>query len=178
MQGKAKVLGHSIHPALIVFPLALLTMVPVFDLVQLGTKNDLFASVAFWMCTVGLVGGVVAAVPGFIDWLSIPHRTRAWRVGATHLIVNLIAVGLYGASWFLRVSHGIGTGSAGGFILALVGLGVMLVGGWYGGELVQQHGMSVRPEADLNAPSSLDEHRLIQQTTVSPPREPSEPQPA
>lgn len=177
MQGKAKLLGHAIHPILIVFPLGLLTMVPIFDLVQFGTHNESFATVAFWMCTSGLAGGLLAAVPGFIDWLSIPRNTRAWRIGVTHLIVNVIAVGFYVASWMVRLTHGIDHGTAGGFILALVGLSVALVGGWYGGELVEQHAMSVRPEAHLDAPSSLDEHRLIRQTTVRPPTEPTEPQP-
>src|SRR5207248_115009 len=103
MQSKVKLLGHGVHPMLIVFPLGLLGVAPAFDAVHLATHRPLWAEIAFWMITCGLVGGLLAAVPGFIDWLGIPARTRARRVGLTHMLVNVSALALFGVSWVARV---------------------------------------------------------------------------
>ena len=37
MESKAKLVGHAIHPMLIVFPLGLLGMAVIFDLIYLAT---------------------------------------------------------------------------------------------------------------------------------------------
>src|SRR3954452_10705515 len=72
MESRAKVFGHPLHQMLIVFPLGLLGTAVVFDLIHLGTGNPRMAEVAFYMIAAGLVGGLVAAPPGLIDWLAIP----------------------------------------------------------------------------------------------------------
>ncbi len=41
------------------------------------------------------------------------------------------------------------------FVISLVGLVVAAIGGWLGGELVERMGVSVYPDANVNAPSSL-----------------------
>ena len=61
MEAKAKLFGHSIHQMLIVFPLGLLGMGVVFDVVFMTLQNQLFAAVAYWMIVAGLVGGLLAA---------------------------------------------------------------------------------------------------------------------
>jgi uncharacterized membrane protein len=169
MQGKANLLGHSIHPMLVAFPLGLLSLVPVFDVVHLSSPKGPWHDVAFWMLTCGLVGALLAAVPGFIDWLSIPRGTRAYRVGLIHMGVNLSAVTLFAISWVLRFERGASAVGAREFLLGLAGFAIMIVGGWFGGELVQRLGMAVHDDASLNASSSLDAERLKL-------RHPSEPQ--
>jgi uncharacterized membrane protein len=161
MQGKAKLLGHSLHPMLVAFPIGLLSLVWVFDIVHLSSGDGLWAQIAFYLLTCGLAGGVLAAVTGFIDWLSIPANTRAYRVGLTHLAVNLLAVAFFVLSWIFRLHVGVEELRAIPFVLSLIGFCTMLAGAWLGGELVEQHGMGVRRDANLNAPSSLDEERLI-----------------
>src|SRR3954468_18645454 len=71
MESKAKLLGHSVHQMLIVFPLGLLATAVVFDLLWLGSHNAVMATVSFWMMAAGIVGAVVAAPFGLIDWLAI-----------------------------------------------------------------------------------------------------------
>ena len=175
MQGKAKILGHSIHPMLVGFPIALLSLVWVFDVIHLSTGDALWGLLAFWLLTCGLAGGLLAALTGFIDWLSIPSNTRAYRVGLAHLGVNVSAVGLFVVSWFLRLHEGIQFTRIAPLALSVIGFATLLVGGWLGGELVEQHGLSVRPGADLNAPSSLGAERLARRTA---PPEGQHPQPA
>lgn len=190
MRGKANLLGHSLHPMLIVFPLGLLSVAWIFDIVHLATNNNLWAHVAFWMLTCGLIGGVVAAIPGLIDYFAIPAHSRARHVGTRHLTANLIAVAFFLLSWIVRLSVGIDNSGAGAMILAIIGVPVALVGGWYGGELVERLGISVYPDAHVNASSSLEVEKPLGQITGDkrpafgyggpgevPPKSPQEPLP-
>jgi uncharacterized membrane protein len=156
-------------------PLGLLSMVWVFDLVGLTTGKGSWANISFWLCTCGLIGGLVAGIVGFLDFLDIPSGTRAYRVALNHLLVQLGALAVFGLSWGLRFQHGIYHPQVVPFVLALFGTAGLGLGGWLGAELVQQHGVGVRREAHLDAPSSLDADRLVRRPT---PLEPSEPQPA
>lgn len=159
MKARARLLGHGIHPMLIVFPLGLLSSSVAFDIVNLATKNAEWANIAYWMIAAGLIGGVVAAVFGWIDWLAIPRNTRAATVGLVHGIVNACVLVVFAMSWYLRMTARQTAADPGTlpFILSVVGLVGALVGGWLGGELVERLGVSVYPDAHLNAPSSLSD---------------------
>src|SRR5204862_6059708 len=98
----ARILGHQVHPMIIVFPLGLLAASAVFDVAYLATKNAVFAETAYWNMLAGVIGGLTAAVFGFWDWLTIPRRTRAKKVGALHGTVNVIVVGLFAGHWLMR----------------------------------------------------------------------------
>lgn len=95
MESRAKLLGHPVHQMLIVFPLGLLAMAVIFDVVALGTGEGYWSEIAFWMIAAGGVTGLVAAPFGFVDWRAIPPGTRAKRVGAIHGIGNVIVVLLF-----------------------------------------------------------------------------------
>ena len=93
MESKAKILGHPIHPILIVFPLGLLATAVIFDIVGLVSRDPRWAEFATYLTAAGVVGGLLAAIPGTIDWLAIPRGTRAKRVGLIHGVGNVIVVG-------------------------------------------------------------------------------------
>lgn len=155
MESRAKLLGHAIHPMLIVFPLGLLAAALVFDLIYWFTRVDAFATVGFWNIAGGVLGGLTAAIFGFIDWLAIPSGTRAKAIGAWHGIGNVIIVALFALSFYLRwgdPAHLPGTAS---LVLELLGGGTALITGWLGGELIQRLGVAVDRGANLNAPNSL-----------------------
>ncbi|HEX5834321.1 MAG TPA: DUF2231 domain-containing protein, partial [Pyrinomonadaceae bacterium] len=101
MESKAKIFGHAIHPILIVFPLGLLATAVIFDVLYLATANSTWSVVAFWMIAAGLIGGLVAALFGLIDYLYIPRGTRAKRIGMYHAIVNVGAMVLFALSLYL-----------------------------------------------------------------------------
>src|SRR5205085_12045630 len=101
-----RLFGHPIHPMLIVFPLGLLPTAVLFDIIYLATGNTMWTTVSYWLIPVGIIGGLVAAVFGLIDWLGIPPRTRAKQVGALHGIGNVVVVLLFGLSWLMRAGRG------------------------------------------------------------------------
>ena len=79
MESRAKALGHPIHQMLIPFPFGLLATAVIFDIIYLFVSNpataDTLSTVAFWMIAAGIVGGLVAAPFGLIDYLAIPSGT-------------------------------------------------------------------------------------------------------
>jgi uncharacterized membrane protein len=154
MESRVKLLGHPIHPMLIPFPLGLLPTAFAFDVVHLLTNDPRFAQVAFWMIAAGILGGLLAAVFGLIDWLAVPSGTRARRVGLLHGLGNVAVVALFAASWLLRRPDPAAAPTA-ALALAAVGLGLAGVTGWLGGELVDRLGVGVDEGAHLDAPSSL-----------------------
>jgi uncharacterized membrane protein len=154
MRSRATLLGHAVHPMLIVFPIGLLTTAVIFDVIQIFTDNPRWGDISFWMMSVGLIGGVVAAVFGVIDWFGIPRGTRARRIGVFHGFGNAFVLLLFGMSWFSRLlAPSTPTPMAIG--LGVVGVVLMGVTGWLGGELIARLGVSVDEGAHVNAPSSL-----------------------
>jgi uncharacterized membrane protein len=155
MESRAKLVGHAIHPILIVFPLGLLATAVVFDIVYLATGNTTFATVGFWNIAAGIVGGLLAAVFGLWDWLAIPGGTRAKRIGLWHGAGNVVVVGLFAVTWLMRLGDVAYRPNGLPFILELVAVLLALVTGWLGGELVERLGVGVDEGAHLDAPSSL-----------------------
>jgi Predicted membrane protein (DUF2231) len=84
MQSRVRALGHPVHPMLIVFPLGLFATAVVFDVVHLLTDNETFGQAGYRNIAAGMIGAVVAALTGLLDWTAIPAGTRAKRIGLLH----------------------------------------------------------------------------------------------
>ncbi|HEX8964042.1 MAG TPA: DUF2231 domain-containing protein [Rhodocyclaceae bacterium] len=145
MQTPASVAKHPLHPMLVVFPIGLWIFSLVCDLVSLAVSDPDVAGtwslVAFFTMAGGLVGALAAAVPGFIDLLSIADPDVR-KIALTHMAINLTAVVIYAANLWLRL-NGMETGLPIGLsVLTVLMLGVS---GWLGGEMVHVHGVGVQP---------------------------------
>lgn len=155
MESKVKLFGHPVHQMLVVFPLGLLGVSVVFDLINIATDSDTAALVADRLIVAGLVAGLLAAPWGTIDWLAIPRGTRAKRIGALHGLGNVLVLLLFAASGWLRRSD-VPDPPTLAYVLSFVAAGVSLVTAWLGGELVDRLGVGVSAHAHLDARSSLD----------------------
>ena len=151
----AKLLGHPVHPMLIVFPLGLLATAVAFDIVGIISGQSEWFRLSFWMMAGGIIGGLVAAPFGLADWLGIPEGTRAKAVGLWHGGGNAIVLLLFIVSWFERRPTPQDPSTL-AFVLSFVGVVIALVTGWLGGELVYRLRVGVDEHANLNAPSSLE----------------------
>jgi uncharacterized membrane protein len=154
MESRAKLLGHPVHQMLIVFPLGLLGMAAIFDVIALAMANGYWSEIALWMIVAGIVMGLVAAPFGLVDWLAIPAGTRARRLGATHGLGNGVVLLLFaGSAWLRRDAPQ--TPAELALLLSFGGLVLALFTGWLGGELVDRLGIGVDEGANVDAPSSL-----------------------
>jgi uncharacterized membrane protein len=124
---------------LVGIPIGLWVFAVVADVVHMVRGGPAWKEVARYCIGGGIVGALVAAVPGLVDLTSISVG-KVRKAALTHMTVNLIAVGLFGLSLWLRTMDPLGGGPA-----AISGVGLLLLGlgGWLGGELVFVHGMGV-----------------------------------
>jgi uncharacterized membrane protein len=142
---KAAIFGHPIHPMLIPFPVALLSLVPISDIVYAARDSVFFAQASYYMLWAGLATAALAGVFGLIDFVSIP-RARAYKAGWFHLGANAVVVALVLVNALLRVDQRLDAVVPAGLILSLVSAGVLLFSGWYGGELAYRYKIGVMAE--------------------------------
>lgn len=150
MASKASICGHPIHPMLVAFPLALWTFSLVADLIYILLDRSNWGVVAFYTLAGGLIGGVVAAIPGIIDWLAIKDVTVK-RVANWHARLNVIAIIIFGVDFYLRWGNKGQIPQDGlslPFVLSLLGVILISISGWLGGELSFKHGVGVAPQHD------------------------------
>ncbi len=155
MESKAKLLGHPVHPMLVVVPLGAFIAAVLFDALYLWQRLPTFAAVGYWNIAAGVVGGLLAAVFGLIDWLAIPARTRAKRIGLLHGGSNVVVVAAFALAWVARRGSIDVAPTPAIFVVEVLALALGTVAGWLGGELVDRLGVGVDDGAHLNAPSSL-----------------------
>lgn len=141
MHTPASVKGHPIHPMLVVFPVGLWGFSLIADLIHYwGLGSATWSLVAYYTMVGGLIGALVAAIPGLIDLMAI-RDPKARRIGIAHMVINLVVVGLYVANLFIR--GGDSYDVTRGIALSVAGVGLLCVSGWLGGELVYIYGVAV-----------------------------------
>jgi uncharacterized membrane protein len=155
MSSPASLGKHPIHPMLVVFPIGLWVFSFVCDLIYVFfDQNRIWSDVAFYCIGGGIIGAVLAAIPGFIDYLSITE-SRAKKIATFHMALNLMAVVLFAANFGLRYA-----GEPGSLLpivlsaITIVGVGIS---GWLGGELVYVHHVGV----EGTSPKSKEEVRRV-----------------
>jgi uncharacterized membrane protein len=139
----------------IVFPLALFTTATIFDLIALASNNAAFDQVGYWNIAVGIIGAVLAALTGLLDWTGIPAGTRAKRIGLLHAGANTVVLVLFVISWLTRVDNTNHHASIGAVILEVLAVLISGAAAWLGGELVDRLGIGVDEDAHADASSSL-----------------------
>ncbi len=151
MASPASIGGHPIHPMLIPFPIALWVFSLVADGIYLWRGNPVWHDwIAFYTLLAGMIGAAAAAIPGLIDWLSITHPNVV-KIANWHARLNVIALLIFAASFYLRTPSGAGLINDSFAIpigLSVVGVILIAISGWLGGEMVFRHGVAVdeRPE--------------------------------
>ena len=142
----ARIARHPIHPMLVPFPVALFVVAFLCDLARIitGTTNP-YWTLAYYSIGGGLVGALLAALPGFVDFLSLA-RSEVRRLGLWHLITNSAVVILFLVNFYLRRPSG-STAAGGGkallLVLSSVGVTLLAISGWLGGELVYVHRVGI-----------------------------------
>ena len=143
MRSKASFRGHPIHPALIPFPFAFLYGAFLFDLAGRLAGRPTWWTIGANLSFIGIVAALVAAVPGFIDYVkTVPPRSTGKQRATRHMVVNLGAVVAFGAAWFLREDLASAPET---LVLGLeaIGVGLLTAGGWMGGVLVNRNQIGV-----------------------------------
>jgi nitrite reductase/ring-hydroxylating ferredoxin subunit/uncharacterized membrane protein len=135
-------LGHPLHPPLTDVVIGAWTSGVALD--WLGGKPG--APAADWLVALGVLSALPTAAAGLNDWATLEGPDR--RLGLVHGTTNVVATGIFGASWLARKA---GRRSL-GRMLALVGYGTVSLGAFLGGHLSFRRGVGVDHTAFLEAP--------------------------
>jgi uncharacterized membrane protein len=147
MRTPASIAGHPIHPMLVPLPIGLWIFSLVCDLVYVFWSADpTWKTVAFYTMAGGIVGALLAAVPGLIDLLSLPARPK--KTALIHMSLNLVIVALFVVNLWLRVQTPAGEQAPAMDLpvwLSLLAVGLLAVSGWIGGHMVYVQQIAVSP---------------------------------
>lgn len=150
MESRAKLFGHPVHQIAVEFPIGMLAFTSLTDVLHALEPKPVWATAGRAALTAGIVGAAVAAPFGLIDYLAIPRKTRAKRIGAFHALGNVGVLSLFLGSLLLRRRRA-RPASVALSSLAMLGLGVTA---WLGGELINRLGVGVYSPTSLNAKST------------------------
>jgi uncharacterized membrane protein len=151
MRTPASVAGHPIHPMLVTIPIGLWVFSFVCDLFVLSGRTGAWPTVALYTMVGGIVGALLAAVPGFIDLLSLPDGPK--KTAIIHMTINLTVVALFAINAWMRIGSAEASRTA--ILLSALAIALLLVSGWLGGKMVYVHGIAV----DTPAASGMAERR-------------------
>jgi uncharacterized membrane protein len=158
--------GHPLHPQLITMPAGLLPFSLVLDLLHLKTGHQSYADAAYYTMVGGLAGGLAAGAAGAADYFTIPPEDKAKKIAETHATLNIGLLALTGLNLALRGRRRKSWSLP--LLLSLVGNLGLFVSAWYGGHLVYEYGLRVKPagppshEPELKLPGDEGIEQAIQ----------------
>jgi uncharacterized membrane protein len=138
-------LGSNLHPVIVHFPIALLTVFYCLDIVGALSHRQTLRQTASLMLYCGTVGAVLAAAAGLYAASIVPHGEVVHEIMEWHGRFGLTVAGLAVvlAIWrgFSRNITGMALGLH--WFLATVMMVCLLLGGDLGGAMVYEHGVAV-----------------------------------
>jgi nitrite reductase/ring-hydroxylating ferredoxin subunit/uncharacterized membrane protein len=143
MKSRAQFKSHPLHPALVAFPVAFLYGCALADIVGRALDRPTVWAAGAYMSVAAVVTGLIAGVPGFIDYLYVvPPNSTGKKRATWHMAVNLSALALVALGCALRDWGTLAPGWA-TIALELGGAGLITWGGWMGGTLVYRNQIGV-----------------------------------
>jgi uncharacterized membrane protein len=141
MESKASIRKHPVHPMLVAFPIGLWTFAFVCDIVYAVSPGRIWQDMALYTLLGGVLTALLAAIPGFIDYLAITDR-NVKRVATIHMVLNLLAVAIFIFNLGLRLNPPARAGIQ-PIVISAIGIAFIVVSGWFGGTLVYKHRVGV-----------------------------------
>lgn len=145
MRTPASIARHPIHPMLVPLPIGLWIFSFICDLAfVLGAGATHWATLSYYTMIAGLLGALVAAIPGLIDLVSL--RGAPKKIALAHMALNVTVVILYA----INIGTRIGGAATGGtpLVLSVIAISLLAVSGWLGGHMVYVHAVGVDAKAE------------------------------
>ena len=156
MTSKASISGHPVHPMLVSFPIGLWITSFAADVIFYFHRNTSLLLISKFMIAAGIVGAIAAAVPGIVDWLTLTDKDET-KVANWHARLNIIALIIFAISLYFRMragSHWVHYSMRIPFLLSFLGVVLISISGWLGGELTFKHGVGRASSSRKDEPKS------------------------
>jgi len=148
MSAPASFKGHPFHPMLVALPIGLWIFSIVSDLIfKFGLGSPVWNDVALYTVAGGIVGALIAALPGFVDLIGL-QNPKTMTIAIWHMFINLLAVALYCFNFWVRMHRPPGDNLP--ILLSAIGIVLIIISGWLGGELVYVRGVAVKQPPDAS----------------------------
>ena len=150
-----------IHPAIVHYPVALMTFSVVADLLGYLTDSASLQTAGTWALFGAGIGAAAAIITGLFDMNRAKLQHAAHKRVHVHMKVGLTLfvaiVGLTGWRWVVTLDphHGLGWSY---LIPAFVVLALTFLQGWLGGELVFSDGVGVTRTGQGTEPPGKEEN--------------------
>ncbi|HWB53321.1 MAG TPA: DUF2231 domain-containing protein [Tepidisphaeraceae bacterium] len=146
LQGKP--LGQPLHTLLVHMPIGLLVFSFILDIANLpktySSPSVPLATCIFYMMGLGLIGMIIASIPGLVDYTSIRSDSASKNTARIHLWTNAVAFVLFAGSFFMRLTTPTRIGPPlAPFALSMFGVGFLGFAGYLGGQMIYQDGVGV-----------------------------------
>jgi nitrite reductase/ring-hydroxylating ferredoxin subunit/uncharacterized membrane protein len=128
---------------LVALPLGLWIGSWIFDVIGAMSGNSYLIATSFYCAVAGIVGALLAAVPGAIDWfIVVPPNSSAKKRGAIHGSLNVLILLAFLVIAFRR---GNAANPADGIELTISTIAIVALGisGWLGGTLAYRNQIGV-----------------------------------
>jgi uncharacterized membrane protein/nitrite reductase/ring-hydroxylating ferredoxin subunit len=144
MRSKASFKSHPIHPMLVAFPIAFFTGALVFDTLSLVLDNQNLWTVGYYSAVAGIIGAVLAAIPGTIDYFNtVPPDSSGKKRATKHALINVTNLVLFIVVVFYRSKDNFNPTIV--IVLEAIGFILLSFAGWLGGTLVYRNQIGVDP---------------------------------
>ena len=153
MTTRVTLAGHPLHPMLVTLPIGLWVFSLVCDLAFISSGDIRWDTTADFTLGGGIVGALLAAVPGLLDFLGL-RDPRERRVATIHLVLNLAIVAVQAFNFWLR-SQPQYEGSRLMVWISIVAVAALIISGWLGGQLVHVLGVT-QPHHESASPAAQD----------------------
>lgn len=142
MKSKAHFKSHPLHPILVAFPIAFLVGAFLCDIVWLLADDDIYFTLATYLEGAGIVMGLVAAIPGAVDYfLAVPPGSSAKKRATLHALINIGNIVFFTVAFVLR--HNEDASALILLVIELIGVVLLSIAGWMGGTLVYRNQIAV-----------------------------------
>lgn len=145
-----RLFGHPVHPALTDFPLALWAFVLLWDIIGASSGGGFWWPMSYWSIVIGLIVAAPTVLSGILDYFSIPTDHPAERTGIWHMAIMVSTTILYITNLLIRETwRVVAISYTWPIILSIIGLGLIIAGGWLGSTLVFRHGVGSEPTVEV-----------------------------
>ena len=142
MKSRANIKGHPIHPMLIPFPIAFFTGTLIFDVIGYINDDQLLWNIGRYLVLAGIIGGLLAAIPGIIDYFfTVPPESSGKKRATKHGLTNTSMLIVFSIAYWYRQNENVNAV----IVIALEALGFILmsIAGWMGATLVYRNQIGV-----------------------------------
>ena len=141
---------YLIHPMFVHYTIGLFMMSVLFDILGKLTKKDGFHVAAWFNLLFAGFAVIATVISGLVAESRAPHTDTGHELLETHETIGFIVLGiiLLLTIWRIVLKGKLPVRRLVIYlIVSVLGVGLMFVGGYYGGEMVYTHGYGVKAVA-------------------------------